>query len=75
MKKTMQAAMMMIATSSASAFAAAGTQPEETMGMAAYLFLGFLALVIVGQLVPAIGLLVGILRGAFSKQPEEMENS
>ncbi len=70
MRKSMQAAMMLIVSSAAPALAATGTQAKESMGLAAYLFLGFLALVVVTQLVPAVCLLAGMAKGLISPQPK-----
>ncbi len=65
--KTMRMMITMIAGSASAAFAAAETQGEG-MGVLAYMFIGFFALVIVSQLVPAMILFVGLVKGLFSSR-------
>lgn len=64
--KTMRMLMTMMAGSASAAFAAAETQGEG-MGILAYMFIGFFALVIVSQLVPAMLLFVGMVKGLFTR--------
>ena len=54
-----------------SAFAASGAGEEG--GVFVWIFLGFFALIVVGQLVPAIVLITGLLRGIVSKADAKSE--
>jgi hypothetical protein len=64
--KTMKLLMAMMAGSASAVFAAAGTQGED-MGILAYMFIGFFALVVVSQLVPAMILFFGMVKALFSR--------
>ena len=55
-----------------SAFAASGTS-EDGSGIFVWIFLGFFALIIVGQLVPAVMLMLGLVKGATSKSEAKSE--
>jgi hypothetical protein len=48
------------------AFAASNTATGES-GIFVWIFLGFFALIVVGQLVPAFMLVIGLIRGITSK--------
>lgn len=48
------------------AFAASGTGGEDG-GIFVWIFLGFFALILVGQLVPAVMLLTGLVKGITAK--------
>ena len=50
----------------ATAFAASGT--GEDSGIFVWIFLGFFAVIVVGQLIPAIMLMTGLVRGATAKR-------
>lgn len=50
----------------AAAYAAANT-PAGNEGIFVWIFLGFFALVVVGQLIPAIMLIVGMIKGLMGK--------
>lgn len=63
--KTMKVLISMTAGSASAAYAAVGTQGEGT-GILAYFFIGFFALIIVTQLVPAMILFFGMVKGLFS---------
>lgn len=65
--KTMKMLITMMAGSASAAFAAVETQGEG-MGVLAYAFIGFFALIVVVQLVPAMMLFVGLVKGLFSRQ-------
>ncbi len=56
----------------ATAFAASGAS-EEGSGVFVWIFLGFFALIVVGQLVPAVMLITGLVRGITSKTKTETE--
>jgi hypothetical protein len=51
----------------ATAFAASGAA-EEGSGIFVWIFLGFFALIVVGQLVPAVMLLTGLVKGITAKK-------
>ena len=62
--KTIKMLATIIAGSASAAFAASGAQGQET-GLLVYLFVGFFALIVVSQLVPAAILFVGMVKGVF----------
>lgn len=55
----------------ATAFAASGASEES--GIFVWLFLGFFAVIIVGQLVPAVMLVTGLVKGITSKTEAKSE--
>ena len=63
--KTMQMLISMVAGSASAVYAATGTHGEGA-GVLTYFFLGFFALIIVTQLVPAMILFFGMIKGLFS---------
>lgn len=69
MKRTLQAALIALIASSSSAFAATSGAGEGSLLVA--LFIGFFALIIVFQLVPATLMLFGLLRGLFSRDAKQ----
>lgn len=68
--KTMRILITMMAGSAAAAYAANGVQ-DDGMGILAYAFIGFFALIIVSQLVPATILFIGMVRGLFSAREKK----
>jgi len=56
----------------ATAFAASGAA-EEGSGIFVWIFLGFFALIVVGQLVPAVMLLTGLVKGITAKKAVKTE--
>lgn len=56
----------------AAAYAAANT-PTGNDGMFVWIFLGFFALVVVGQLIPAVMLIVGMVKGLVAKAEVKTE--
>ncbi|MDA8415277.1 MAG: hypothetical protein M0023_16000 [Desulfobacteraceae bacterium] len=56
----------------ATAFAASGAS-EEGSGIFVWIFLGFFAVIVVGQLIPAIMLITGLVRGITAKSEEKNE--
>jgi hypothetical protein len=56
----------------ATAFAASGAS-EEGSGIFVWIFLGFFAMIIVGQLVPAVMLVTGLVKGITSKTEAKSE--
>jgi len=57
----------------ATAFAASAAA-EEGSGIFVWIFLGFFALIVVGQLVPAIMLLTGLVKGITAKKAAKTES-
>jgi hypothetical protein len=55
----------------ATAFAATGASDES--GMFVWIFLGFFAMIVVGQLVPAVMLITGLVKGLLSKTEVKTE--
>jgi len=55
----------------ATAFAASGTGDES--GIFVWIFLGFFAVIVVGQLIPAIMLVTGLVKGITAKKEAETE--
>ena len=55
----------------ATAFAASGA--NEDSGIFVWIFLGFFAMIVVGQLVPAVMLVTGLVKGLFSKTEAKVE--
>jgi len=55
----------------ATAFAASGAGEES--GIFVWIFLGFFALIVVGQLVPAVMLVTGLVKGLISKTEVKIE--
>ncbi len=50
---------------------AAGGGGERHTSLAAWIFLGFCALVVVAQLIPAALLFIGIIKGVFQRNKEK----
>lgn len=70
--KTMQMLISMVAGSTSAAYAAVGTQ-NDGAGVLTYFFIGFFALIIVSQLVPAMILFFSLVRGVFSRREKISE--
>jgi hypothetical protein len=71
MKNTLRNTLIALVTFSSSAFAAGSTSASGG-GLLLSLFVGFFALIIVCQLVPATIMLIGILKGLFSRDAKEV---
>jgi hypothetical protein len=56
----------------ATAFAASGAA-EEGSGVFVWIFLGFFAVIAVGQLIPAILLVTGLIKGITAKTEEKVD--
>lgn len=56
------------------AFAASGLR-EDTSGIFVWVFLGFCALIVVAQVVPAILLMTGMVKGVASVVKEELASA
>jgi len=54
------------------AFAASGVS-DEGSGIFVWIFLGFFALIVVGQLVPAVMLITGLVKGIVAKKVTNAE--
>jgi hypothetical protein len=67
--KTMNMLIAMVIGSGSAAYAASSAQSEGA-GVLTYLFIGFFALIIISQLVPATILFVGMVKGLFTR-PEK----
>jgi len=56
----------------ATAFAASGAG-EEGSGIFVWIFLGFFAVIVVGQLIPAVMLITGLVKGIVAKAETKTE--
>jgi hypothetical protein len=74
MKRILQSTLIALTAISSSAFAAEAAGAGEGSLLVA-LFIGFFALIIVFQLVPAVLMLVGILRGLFGRDQKQAKVS
>ena len=72
MKTTLRNTLIALLTFSSSAFAAGATGAGEG-SLLVSLFLGFFAIIIVFQLVPATLMMVGVLRGLFGRDRETVK--
>ena len=73
MKNTLRNTLVALFTFSSSAFAA-GNGSATSGGLLLSLFIGFFALIIVCQLVPATIMLIGTLKGLFGRGHKEVED-
>ncbi|MFO7812413.1 MAG: hypothetical protein R6V21_05555 [Pelovirga sp.] len=74
MKRILQSTLIAFTSLASSAFAAESTGAGEG-GILVAMFIGFFALIIVFQLVPAILMLIGILRGLFGRDQKQAKVS
>ena len=65
--KTLRILLSMAVGSASVVYAATGA-PNEGAGLLTYCFVGFFAMIIVFQLVPAMILFAGMIKGLFSPQ-------
>jgi hypothetical protein len=72
--KTMKLLATMMICSTSTAYAANSAQSEGA-GILTYFFIGFFALIIVSQLVPAMILFVGMIKGLFTSQEKTSTKS
>lgn len=70
MKTTLRMLITLLAGSASVAYAAQGAESQGA-GLLAYLFIGFFALIVVTQLVPAMILFFGMVKGLFSPRGEQ----
>lgn len=68
--KTMRMLITMMVGSTSAAYAATAGQGDG-MGILTYAFIGFFALIIVSQLVPATILFIGMVKGLFSASQKD----
>ena len=71
MKNTLRNTLIALITFSSSAYAA-GSNSAGGSGLLLSLFIGFFALIIVCQLVPATIMLIGVLKGLFGRDSKEV---
>jgi len=74
MKNTLRNTLVALIAFSTSAFAATGGSTGEG-NLLLSLFIGFFALIVVFQLVPAIILFVGMVKGLAGKHTKEVKSS
>ena len=65
-------AMIMGIIAPATAFAASGAG-DEGSGIFVWIFLGFFAVIVVGQLIPAVMLITGLVKGITAKSVAKAE--
>lgn len=69
----MKALTTLIGTIAPATAFAAENAPAGNDGIFVWIFLGFFALIVVGQLVPAVMLIIGLLKGFTAKNTEKSE--
>jgi len=69
----MKALATLIGTMAPVTLFAAENAPSGDEGIFVWIFLGFFALIVVGQLVPAIILIIGLLKGVTAKVKAKSE--
>lgn len=74
MKTTIRSILIALAALSSSAYASSSSTGSEG-GLLVSLFLGFFALIIIFQLVPATLMMIGVLRGLFGRDRKEVKAS
>jgi len=75
MKNILGNTLIALIAFSSSAYAATATEGAGDGSLLLSLFIGFFALIVVFQLVPAVILFVGLVRGLFSKDSKKIESS
>lgn len=65
-------ALVLLLGSVSSAFAASGAR-EDNSGIFVWIFLGFCALIVVLQLMPAVMLMLGMAKGLRKESPQEQK--
>ena len=63
----------LIATIAPSTACAAANVPAGNDGIFVWIFLGFFALIVVGQLIPAVMLIIGLVKGVRAKTEVKSE--
>ena len=69
----MKALATLIGTMAPVTLFAAENAPSGDEGIFVWIFLGFFALIVVGQLVPAVMLIIGLLKGVTAKVKAKTE--
>jgi hypothetical protein len=69
--KALATLMGIIAPATACAASSAG---EEGSGIFVWIFLGFFAVIVVGQLIPAVMLITGLVKGIIAKAETKTES-
>lgn len=72
MKKMMRNTLIALMTFSSSAVFAAGQADAGEGSLLLSLFIGFFALIVVFQLVPAVIMLIGMVRGLFGRDQKQL---
>jgi hypothetical protein len=73
MKNTMRGLGWMMVYGASAAYAAPGSEGDG-MSWLGYLFLGFFALIIISQVVPAAILCFGMIKGVFSSRTDKVSD-
>ena len=73
--KAMMTAMMLPMLAAASPVLAAGPVREDHSGIVVWMFLGFCALIVIAQLVPAVLMMLGMVKGLTGAGKETPENA
>ncbi|WP_321369394.1 hypothetical protein [uncultured Desulfuromusa sp.] len=74
MKNTLRNTLIALVTFSGSAFAAGSSSAGEG-SLLLSLFIGFFALIVVFQLVPAVIMFIGMIKGLAGKSSKEVKSS
>lgn len=74
MKKIIPFLFMISASLSGYAFADSGAESAGS-SLAVILFLGFIGMIVVGQLIPGIMLFFSMIKGMFKKHPTEIKHA
>jgi hypothetical protein len=69
----MKTLLALIGTMAPAAAFAAANAPVSDEGIFVWIFLGFFAMIVVGQLVPAVMLIIGLVKGATAKVKAKTE--
>ncbi len=69
----MRALAILMGTMAPATLFAAETAPPGDDGVFVWIFLGFFAMIVVGQLVPAVVLIIGLLKGFTTKDKVKTE--
>lgn len=73
MKSTMVGSTLIMALGSASGALAANGAREDNSGLFVWIFLGFCALIVVAQLMPAVLMLCGVAKAFGKSKPAEAQ--
>ena len=73
MKNTLRIVTLMTVLYANSAFAANGIVGSEGIGLVGWIFIGFMALIVACQLIPAVFMLGSMVVGLFGKAGDQQE--